>query len=196
MTTVPVTRPIIDTLPAIYREGHFLRGFAGGLDDVWSSVYATLDCLHAYVDPAIGPDDFLAWLGTWVGTEIDEDWSVGRSRTFIACAADLYARRGTAGGLSDEISLYTGGRVRIDDPGSVTTSRLPGGRNEPAASDRDRTVRVVVDVADAATVNWSALQAVVRGAVPAHLPVEIELRETGELATPAEGTDDTGDDER
>ncbi len=51
----------------------------------------------------------------------------------------------------------------------------------PAAQRRndDRTVRVVVDVPDSTTVNWAALRVMVRDAVPAHLPVEIELREIG-----------------
>jgi hypothetical protein len=39
-------------------------------------------------------------------------------------------------------------------------------------------VRVTVDVTNATEVNWPALQVLVRDAVPAHLPVEIELRET------------------
>lgn len=177
-TVVPVTQPIIDTLPSIYRDVEFLRGFTGGLDDVWSSVFVTLDCLHAYVDPALTPDDFLAWLGGWVGTDLDEDWTTPRRRDFIARAAGLYAGRGNTRSLAAEVSLYTGGHVEVTDPGSVTTSRLPVGR-DGADSGTDRTVRVVVDVEDAARVNWPALQAVVRSAVPAHLPVEIELRETG-----------------
>jgi phage tail-like protein len=178
-TAVPVTQPILETLPSIYRDGHFLRGFAGGLDAVWSSVFATLDCLHAYVDPAVSPDDFLPWLGEWVGAELDEDWTTERRRMFIARAADIYAARGTATSLAEEIGLYTGGHVRVDDPGSVTTARLPGGRGDARAVGADRTVRVVVDVDGAAGVNWPALQVIVRAAVPAHLPVELELREAG-----------------
>lgn len=183
-TEVPVTRRILDTLPSIYHDGHFLTGFAGGLDDVWSSVYATLDCLHAYVDPDVTPDDFLVWLGGWVGTELDEDWDAERRRAFVGRAVGIHAGRGTVAALVEEIGLYTGGDVDVSDPGSVTTSRLPGGRPErpddgDGSTTRDRTVRVVVDVVAADAVNWPALQAVVRAAVPAHLPVGIELRETG-----------------
>lgn len=188
-TAVPVTRPILDTMPAIYHDGHFLRGFVGGLDDVWSSVFATLDCLHAYVDPALTPVDFLSWLGGWVGTELDEDWSDHRRRAFIARAAGIYAGRGTAVALVGEIGLYAGGRVEVDDPGSVTTSRVPGGDGDREAERRARVVRVVVDVVEASSVNWPAMQAAVRAAVPAHLPVEIELRETG----PGEGGVHGGD---
>ena len=37
---------------------------------------------------------------------------------------------------------------------------------------------MTVDVTNATDVNWPALQVLIRDAVPAHLPVEIELRET------------------
>lgn len=181
-TAVPVTQPIIDVLPAIYQDGHFLRSFTAGLDDVWSSAFATLDCLHAYVDPALSPDDFLTWLGRWVGTVLDEDWPVARRRRFIGRAVELYAGRGTAGALAEELSLYTDGVVHVDDPGSVTTSRTPGGRGRAPDGEADRTLRIVVDTERADDVNWPALQAVVRAAVPAHLPVEIELREIGGVA--------------
>ena len=51
----------------------------------------------------------------------------------------------------------------------------------------DRTVRVTVDVTDGGAVNWPALEAMVRAAVPAHLPVEIELRETAAAAPKRRG---------
>jgi phage tail-like protein len=191
-SAVPVTRPIIDTLPSIYQDGHFLRGFVGGLDEVWASVFATLDCLHAYIDPMSSPEDFLTWLGGWVGAELDEDWATDRRRAFIGRAAAIYAGRGTAAALVEEVGLYSGASVEVDDPGSVTTSRLPGGWEDGEVGGSDRTVRIVV-AGDG--VSWPALQAVVRAAVPAHLPVEIELRETGGVGTRerTEGAAEGGD---
>lgn len=182
---VPVTQPMIRALPAIYQDGAFLERFTAGLDAVLAPVLATLDCLHAYVDPHSAPDDFVAWLGAWVGVDIGEDWTSTRSRRLVAAAADLFARRGTASGLSDEIRLYTGGRASIGDPGQVWTSSVPTSDDVRAQRrNADRSVRVVVDVADAASVNWPALQELVRAAVPAHLPVAIELRHAGGLPAP------------
>jgi phage tail-like protein len=179
VTGLPVPRPIIELLPSIYQDGMFLRGFTGGLDQVWATATTTLDSLHAYLDPALAPADFVAWLGSWVGTTLDEDWPLDRRRQFVAHAVNLYAKRGTVEGLVDEIELYTGGSASLEDPGRVWTSRLPTGDAErQQRRSADRTVRLVVDVADGSKVNWPALQAVVRDAVPAHLPVEIELRET------------------
>lgn len=179
-TGLPVGQPIVRTLPSIYQDGGFLDRFTGGLDAVWAPVVATLDCLDAYVAPSVAPPDFVAWLGEWVGLRLDEDWSLDRRRRLVADAATLFARRGTAGGLRDEIELYTGGSATVDDPGRVWASPAPIGDDERRARrTADRTVRVTVDVPDAATVNWAGLQELVRAAVPAHLPVEIELRETG-----------------
>jgi phage tail-like protein len=180
-TTVglPVTQPLIEKLPALYQEGGFLEQFTSGLDVVLAPVFATLDCLDAYIDPEVSPEDFLGWLGDWVGLRLDEDWTVERRRRLVAAAATLFAARGTAHGLSDEIELYTGGAAEINDPGRVWTSTLPTGEDERRSRrTADRTVRVTVDVTNATEVNWPALQVLVRDAVPAHLPVEIELRET------------------
>lgn len=177
---LPVAQPIIRTLPALYQDGGFLDHFTSGLDAVMAPVVATLDCLDAYVSPAVAPPDFVGWLGDWVGLRLEEDWSLDRRRRLVAQAAELFARRGTTHGLRDEIELYTGGTATVDDPGRVWTSSVPSGEADRAMRrNTDRTVRVTVDVPDASTVNWPALQELVRSAVPAHLPVEIELRETG-----------------
>ena len=47
----------------------------------------------------LAPPDFVAWLGTWVGTTLDEDWPIERKRSFVAwafdCQAGTHASRGT-----------------------------------------------------------------------------------------------------
>jgi phage tail-like protein len=176
---VPITQPLIRRLPSLYQDGTFIEQFTAGLDVVLAPVIATLDCLDSYIDPAVAPPDFVGWLGDWVGLRLEEDWTVERRRRLVAAAAVLFASRGTAHGLVDEIELYTGGASEVDDPGRVWTSALPTGDEERRARrSADRTVRVTVDVTNATDVNWPALQELVRDAVPAHLPVEIELRET------------------
>ena len=175
---LPVAQPIVTQLPGIYQDGMFIRGFTAGLDEVLAPVVATLDCLHAYVDPSVAPADFVTWLGGWVGVALEEDWPLDRRRRFVAAAADLYARRGTFHALADEVAIYSSGVARVDDPGAVHTSRTPTTPTQRAERRRpDRTVRVTVDVPAGAPVNWAGLQELVRDAVPAHLPVEIELRE-------------------
>ena len=175
---LPVVQPIVTQLPGIYQDGMFIRGFTGGLDEVLAPVVATLDCLHAYLDPTVAPADFVSWLGGWVGVALDEDWPLDRRRRFVAAAADLYARRGTFHALADEVAIYSGGVATVTDPGAVYTSRAPTTAKQRAERRRpDRTVEVTVDVPEGAGVNWAGLQELIRDAVPAHLPVAIELRE-------------------
>lgn len=175
---LPVAQPIVSQLPGIYQDGMFIREFTGGLDEVLAPVVATLDSLHAYVDPRVAPADFVTWLGGWVGVALDEDWPLVRRRRFVAAAADLYARRGTSHALADEVAIYSGGRAIVGDPGGVFTSRAPTtAEARVARRQADRTVRVTVDVPTGASINWAGLQELIRDAVPAHLPVEIELRE-------------------
>jgi phage tail-like protein len=175
---LPIGNPIVDQLPGIYQDGMFIRQFTAGLDEVLAPTVTTLDSLHAYVDPDLAPPDFVGWLGGWVGVTLQEDWPIDRRRAFVAAAADLYARRGTAHGVRDEVAIYSGGAVQVSDPGGVYTSRTP--TTAKARGNRrksDRTVQVTVDVSAGVGVNWAGLQELIRDAVPAHLPVEIELRE-------------------
>ena len=188
VTGLPVGRPIVYHLPSIYQDGMFIREFTAGLDEVLAPTISVLDCLQAYIDPELAPADFVEWLGGWVGTTLDEDWTLERRRQFLANAVAVYAARGTSHGLEDELELYTGGTSTVTDPGRVWTSSLP--TDHATRQERqidDRTVRVTVDVTDGGAVNWPALQAMVRASVPAHLPVEIELRETAAAAPKRRG---------
>lgn len=187
MSAVPVTRPIVRQLPAIYQESLFVEQFTGGLDEVIAPAHNVLDCLHAYVDPSVAPDDFVRWLGDWIGLSLDEDWSPARSRRLVASAVEMFAKRGTAGGLRQEVALYTDGVARVDDPGGTFTSAVPGASFDSVEYARDRTVSVTVDVPDASSVNWNGLHEVIRHAIPAHLPVDVELRE---VAAPSDADGD------
>jgi phage tail-like protein len=172
-----VQRPIIQALPSIYQGHLFLEQFTAGLDEVLAADHCDLDCLHAYIDPALAPADFVHWLGDWVGLGLDEDWSLERRRRLVASAVDMFAKRGTTEGLRREIELYTDGIAQIEDPGGTVASSTPGASFDRVDHVRDRTVRVVVDVDNASSVNWNGLQEIIRAAIPAHLPVEVELRE-------------------
>ncbi len=189
VTGLPVRQPIVRALPSIYQGHVFLDQFTGGLDEVWAADHCDLDCLHAYLDPALAPADFVHWLGGWVGLGLDEDWPVARRRRLVAAAVDMFAKRGTVAGLRREVELYTDGVAHVDDPGGTFTSSAPGSSFDQVEHTRDRTVRVVVDVPDASTVNWNGLQEIIRSALPAHLPVEVELREVHTADAPTSTAD-------
>ena len=66
-------------------------------DEVLAPLFTTLDCFDSYLDPELAPVDFVDWLASWVGVDIDETWTLERRRRLIQNAAVLYRIRGTAG---------------------------------------------------------------------------------------------------
>jgi phage tail-like protein len=164
--------PLVALLPAIYQEDLFTAQFMGGFDDVLAPIFTTLDCLDAYIDPWLTPDDFMEWLAGWLGVVIDEGWPVERSRALIANIADLYRWRGTARGLSAELAIYTGGTVDISETGGVAWSLVPGGPMPGEDSPR-LAVRVTVD--DPERINQRIVDQMINAAKPAHVVHAVEI---------------------
>lgn len=117
--------PIGSMLPAIMQEDPLAMALTEALDDVLAPAIASLDCLHAYVDPQLAPIDFVEWLAGWVGIELNENWPPERQRAAVAAAVGLHRTRGTVAGLRDYLSLATGGIVEITDSGATTWSDEP-----------------------------------------------------------------------
>jgi phage tail-like protein len=159
-------------MPSIFQDDAVTGRFCAGLDDVLAPVFATLDCLDAYVDPAVAPTDFLEWLAGWVGAEIVEDWPVERKRLMVSNAVDLFSRRGTVDGLREELQLYTGAQVEIADSGGVAFSLAPGG-DLPGAAEPRLVVTITAD--DPASVREARVQAIVAASKPANVVHEVEI---------------------
>jgi len=163
--------PIREQLPAVLQEDDLTTRFTAGLDDVLSSVISVLDCLEAYLDPHVAPEDFLVWLGSWLGEVLDENWPLARRRRAVAEAVDLHRLRGTMHGLRLQLELASGRLVELVDSGGVSWSSTPNaelsGPTEPALE-----VRVVADAADT-----PALDALIRAAKPAHVKHRLEVRQ-------------------
>ncbi|HWG99291.1 MAG TPA: phage tail protein [Pilimelia sp.] len=169
---LPTPYPIGEALPAMYQEDEFVQRFVAGLDEVLAPVLLTLDCLDAYLDPALAPADFLDWLAGWLAVPVDDTLPVARRRDLVGQAARLHRWRGTAAGLAAEVRLLTGGEVTVTDTGGATASTTAGASPpEPAAPH----VRVVVRVADPAAVAPGRVRDVVAAAVPAHVRVTVEV---------------------
>lgn len=169
--------PLISLLPSIFHEDPLAGRFCAGLDEVLAPILATLDCLDAYVDPALTPEDFLEWLAMWVGATLREDWPIERKRELIARTVDLYRRRGTASGLREEIELHTGGEVQINETGGVAWSQTPGTELPGEAVPRVA-VRVIVD--DPSSVKQAWIEEIVASSKPAHVVHQVDVvgRET------------------
>jgi phage tail-like protein len=169
---LPTPHPTGERLPGLFQEDQFCLGFVGGLDEVMAPIFAVIDCIDYYIDPYMAPDDFLAWLGNWVGVEIDETWPIERQRAFVTRATDIYRMRGTASGLKAHVGVFTGARVEIAETGGCVWSQtantpLPG-EPEPRM-----TVRVVSTARN--PVNEKALNHLVATAKPAHVVHRVEV---------------------
>ena len=164
--------PFGPTLPAIFQEDDFSMRFVAGFDDVLAPVLLTLDCLIDYFDPALTPADFLDWLASWVGIEVDESWATDRRRAAVATAVEMYRMRGTISGLRANLEVLSGGQVEITDSGGVAWSTSPMG--ELPGQDSPRlAVRVTLPDADERTTK--AIDAIVATAKPAHVVHRVEV---------------------
>jgi phage tail-like protein len=164
---------MVERLPSLYQSDDLTRRFTAGLDEVLAPVLSTLDNLWAYFDPRLCPPDLLAWLATWVGAVLTDDLPEAAARELVATAATWQRGLGTAAALAEQVRQVAGGAVEVVDPGATTWSTTPGQPGQPEP-DGCGLLRVVVRGARSG-VERDRVVEVVRAAVPAHLPVEVEL---------------------
>jgi phage tail-like protein len=164
--------PLGDLLPAVFLEDPMALGFVAGLDPMLDPVHLTVDCLDTYVDPWLTPPDFLPWLASWVGIDLDERIPVGRRRAIVAIAGALHHLHGTRAGLVRLVELVTGGTVEVRESGGIRWSAVPGaeppGEPEPG-------LEVIVRVVDPGPDVQDRVERVVREIRPAHLPFRVRV---------------------
>jgi phage tail-like protein len=168
--------PLGRALPAVYQEDQFAQALLAALDEVLAPVFSTLDNFDAYLDPHLAPDDFVNWLGTWVGITIDETWDADRRREVVARAVELYRLRGTAAGLGQQVEIHTGGTVEIIENGGSAWS-IDAGGELPGNPTPLVVVRVHVD--DPKAIDPSRLDDLVAAAKPAHVEHRVEIVKRG-----------------
>ena len=191
--TLATPHPMGPSMPALYQEDPFAQAFLGALDKVLAPVAGTLDNLDAYLDPYLAPDDFLAWLGLWVGMAVDDSWTIERRREAVARAVDLYRLRGTATGLAEQIEIHTGGNVEILENGGTAWSVDAGGEL-PGSPKPLLVVRIQVD--DPKAVDGGRIEALVAASKPAHVEHRVEIVKAGKKgAAKAEAAADAATDE-
>ena len=166
--------PLEPALPAMLRGEDFLERFTGALDDVLAPALCALDNLTAYLDPELAPADFLAWLGSWLGMALDDDWPLDRRRAMVAHAAALYERRGTVAGLADLVALYTGAPPEIVEGGGTSWSATPGG-SLPGTGSPTLVVRARFAGDPPTDADLARIDALVAAAKPAHLQHTVEV---------------------
>ncbi|MFJ9419141.1 phage tail protein [Streptomyces sp. NPDC101227] len=164
--------PLGAALPAVYADDDFTQRFVEGLDVVLAPLFNVLDCLESYFTPALAPEDFVDWLTTWVGTELDGTEPPATRRRAVATAVALHRVRGTRRGLSEAVHLAFGVRPEITESGGATRSTRPLG---PFPGSPHPGLRVTLRVHDPASTDPHRLHAVVAAARPAHLPFTVEV---------------------
>ncbi|MEU4804574.1 phage tail protein [Actinosynnema sp. NPDC023587] len=167
---LPSTHPLGAMLPGLYTVDDLAQRFTAGLDAVLSAILSTLDNQAAYLDPAFAPEDFLAWLSSWVAADLDPAWPAARRREVVRRAVELHRRRGTAHGLAALLEVSLGVRVEVlDGPGAAwsTTSDtdLPG----------ERADEVVVRVRSTGGVDRASVEALVSSVCPVHVRCTVEV---------------------
>lgn len=193
--------PLITSMPSAYQEDHFTDRFLSTFDDVLAPVLSTLDNIDAYLDPWLCPPDFLPWMASWVGVEIDENWSEEQQRRLVATAVDLLQWGGTRRGTIDLIRAFLGieaDRIEVEDSGGVAWSVTPGAAL-PGTAPPTVTVRVRSDAKG--DVDERRLERLVRMSEPAHVATTVQVvtsRTSGARSRPVETSAEdpkTGQDE-
>lgn len=164
-------RSLMLGLPAVYLGDDFFEGFVRGFDDCLAPVHAVAADIDAYFDPMLTPDDFLQWLGSWLGLSVNRRWPVQQRREFVAKAVSVFQKRGTVAGIAEAVELYTGVVPQVFDSGGVATSAAPHGSmpGAPRAS-----VKVVITTSDS-TIDANLVDRIVADAKPAHVEHEVEV---------------------
>ncbi|SDF45491.1 phage tail protein domain-containing protein [Lentzea fradiae] len=169
---LPTPYPLIGFLPAVFAESDFTVRWTTGFDDVLAPLISTIDCVDAYLDPMLAPEEFVRWLSSWFGVLLDESWPLTAQRAVVAEAVDLFRMRGTMAGLRRHLSVVVDGEVEIHESGGTSWSVRP--RPEPP-TDVEHWVRVVVRPRDPRVLSEEAVAAVIRAAKPVHVAHTLEV---------------------
>ncbi len=172
VTGLASPHPLGPRLPAVFTQDEMAQRWVAGLDDLFAPLLVDLDCFDAYLRTGLAPEDFVRWLGGWLGAEPGPDLDGPRLRALVAGSARLHRARGTAAGLAEAVWLVFGVRPQIEESGGATWSAHPLGPF-PGSPVAGVTVRLRVD--DPAAVDRRLLEELVATSRPAHLPYRIEV---------------------
>jgi phage tail-like protein len=169
---LPSALPLVDRLPLLYADDDFAGRMVAAFDDVLAPVLSTLDCLPAYWDPRIAPEDFVDWLAGWLAADLPPHASAARRRELVAGAVRRHRLRGTVRGLAEQIRLVFGVEAEITDSGGTTWSATAGATCDESAGPA---LTVRVRVVDPQAVPLRELRALVDAHRPAHVPCTVHV---------------------
>jgi phage tail-like protein len=165
-------------LPAPFHADPFVGRFLMIVETIFSSVERTVDNVHYYFDPAVAPEEFLPWLASWVGVELDENMPVAKRRAAIARAGSLYRWQGTRRALREHLQAYAGRAPLIVEnfEGMRLGQDAALGVNTPLGRPRPNTIAITVLVDRLDEVDEDVLRRIVEREKPAHVGYTLEVR--------------------
>ena len=169
--------PLGRALPSAYRQDRLAHDLLGAIDDALAPIFCTLNNLDSYFDPWLTPDDFLAWLGRWVGALVDENWPVEQRRAFVAQSLQLHRRKGTTEGIRMHVRASFNCDVEVSDSGGTAWSREP---NAPFPGASDAYLAVKVIPLKGAEIDPATADAVVAAVKPGHVRHSVEIVDSGD----------------
>lgn len=164
-------------LPAPYQGDPFLGHFLLIFESILGPIEQTIDMLVHYFDPRLTPAELLPWLASWVGIELDENWSLARRRELVYWAVTLYRWRGTRRGLRDHLRLYTGRAPLIVENFDGLRLEQDGALNETAAlgEPRQNWIKVTVLADNPRQVEERVVRQIIEFQKPAHVGYSLEI---------------------
>jgi phage tail-like protein len=155
-------------LPGVYQESHFLGRFLLIFEHILSPVERTAGSSWSYFDPGLTPEEFLPWLGSWLGLTMDARIPIENRRAVVLAAPELWRWRGTKRGLRHFLHLFTGIEPEIVEP---SLSQI--------ATDRSAAYRFTVrmPIPAGSPITRSYIQAIVEAEKPAFTGCSIEITE-------------------
>jgi phage tail-like protein len=169
-------------LPAPFHADSFVGRYLMIVETIFSSIERTVDNVHYYFDPAVTPEEFLPWLASWVGVELDENMPVAKRRAAIALAGSLYRWQGTRRALREHLRAYAGRPPLIVEnfDGMRLGQDAALGVNTQLGQPRPNTVAITVLVDRLEDVDEDVLRRIVEREKPAHVGYVLELRAQGQ----------------
>jgi phage tail-like protein len=168
--------PIGATLPAVFEQDWYTQQICAAFDEVLAPVFATLDSLPAYFDPATAPADMLGWLGGWIGIAFNGHEAEKERRELIRTGAELLPWRGTARGVRQAVRAVYGTEPEVIDSGGTVCS-TESGTQPPGSDSLGLLVRLIVP--NPADIDLRRLHRLVVSLKPAHVPHRLEVVASG-----------------
>lgn len=176
----PRRSAMVEQLPRVLAQDHFVRSYVGLCDEIWESVLERIDDLEWFLDPGVAPIAFVQWLGRWLGVTVDPTLPEDRQRALVRTAGQTLQWRGTRHRVQLLLEALTGTEVELADDGGVVA-----GDDPPRASNR-----VAVRLTSAGGLSEAQLLDIVASEVPANATVTLSVDAEPIEAPPAEDEDD------